>query len=128
MTLELGAPFEFVWRNDELTDPPGERPESMGAEHRMQSHITESIRRGCLAFAWHGGGDVTIELEPRGARRSSPSPTAASRTARRCSASAPAGTSTSTSSRRACGAEPRPSGTAGGASAPNTSAASPPDA
>jgi uncharacterized protein YndB with AHSA1/START domain len=26
MELKVGAPFELVWRNDELTDPPGERP------------------------------------------------------------------------------------------------------
>ena len=25
MRLEAGAPFELVWRNDELTDPPGDR-------------------------------------------------------------------------------------------------------
>ena len=27
MEEKVGAPVEFVWRNDELTDPPGERPE-----------------------------------------------------------------------------------------------------
>ncbi len=26
MTLDAGAPVELVWRNDELTDPPGQRP------------------------------------------------------------------------------------------------------
>ena len=26
MEMKVGAPFELVWRNDELTDPPGERP------------------------------------------------------------------------------------------------------
>ena len=29
MEEKVGAPVEFVWRNDELTDPPGERPEGM---------------------------------------------------------------------------------------------------
>ena len=24
MEMKVGAPFELVWRNDELTDPPGE--------------------------------------------------------------------------------------------------------
>ena len=67
MTLEVGAPFELVWRNDELTDPPGERPETMGGEHRMQSRITELDPPRRLAFTWSGGAEVTIELAPRGA-------------------------------------------------------------
>src|SRR5579872_7402158 len=36
MEMKVGAPFELVWRNSELTDPPGQRPEGMGEEHRMQ--------------------------------------------------------------------------------------------
>src|SRR5262245_23524320 len=27
MEMKAGAPFELVWRNDELTDPPGLRPD-----------------------------------------------------------------------------------------------------
>src|SRR6266545_2641850 len=26
MELKVGAPVELVWRNDELNDPPGQRP------------------------------------------------------------------------------------------------------
>ena len=26
MDMKIGAPFEFVWRNDELNDPPSARP------------------------------------------------------------------------------------------------------
>jgi len=37
MEMRVGAPFEFVWRNDELTDPPGQRPPGCSDEHRMQS-------------------------------------------------------------------------------------------
>ena len=40
MELKVGAPFEFVWRNDELTNPPGKRPEGFGAEHRMPGRIS----------------------------------------------------------------------------------------
>ena len=40
MTMEAGSPFELVWRNDELSDPPGNKPEGFGEEHRMQSTIT----------------------------------------------------------------------------------------
>ncbi len=66
MEMKVGAPFEFVWRNDELTDPPGERPAGFGEEHRMQSRITELVPPRKLSFAWEGSGDVSIELETKG--------------------------------------------------------------
>jgi uncharacterized protein YndB with AHSA1/START domain len=66
MEMMVGAPFELVWRNDELTDPPGERPPGFSAERRMQSRITELDPPRKLAFAWEGSGDVSFELEPKG--------------------------------------------------------------
>jgi uncharacterized protein YndB with AHSA1/START domain len=66
MELRVGAPFAFTWRNSELTDPPGERPEGFGEEHTMQSRITELDPPHTLSFAWDGSGDVTLHLEPRG--------------------------------------------------------------
>jgi len=63
MELAVGAPFELVWRNDELTDPPGERPAGFGAEHRMQSRITECEPPRRLSFSWQNSGDVTIALD-----------------------------------------------------------------
>jgi uncharacterized protein YndB with AHSA1/START domain len=68
MGMEAGVPFELVWRNNELTDPPGKRPDGFGAEHRMQSKIIECDPPRKLAFTWQGGGDVTFTLEPRGER------------------------------------------------------------
>lgn len=68
MEMRVGAPFEFVWRNDELTNPPGERPDGFGDEHRMQSHITEVDPPHKLAFSWDGSGDVSIELESKGSK------------------------------------------------------------
>ena len=35
MALQVGAPFELVWRNDDLTDPPGQRPS--GARRRPRA-------------------------------------------------------------------------------------------
>lgn len=64
MRLEVGAPFELVWRNDELSDPPGRRPEGFAEEHRMQSRILEIDAPRRLAFTW-GDGEVVFELEPR---------------------------------------------------------------
>jgi uncharacterized protein YndB with AHSA1/START domain len=66
MEMKAGAPFELVWRNDELTDPPGERPAGFGGEHRMQSRITEFDPPRKLSITWNSTGDVTFELEPKG--------------------------------------------------------------
>ncbi len=67
MELKVGAPFEFVWRNSELTDPPGKRPEGFGEEHRMESRITELDPPRKLAFTWgKEDSDVSFALEPRG--------------------------------------------------------------
>ncbi|QFI69711.1 SRPBCC family protein [Sinorhizobium alkalisoli] len=69
MEMKAGSPFEFVWRNDELTDPPGERPSGFAEEHRMQSRIVELDPPRKLVIAWgaNGDGEVSFELEPRGA-------------------------------------------------------------
>ena len=66
MELRVGAPFEFVWRNDELTSPPGHRPEGFAVEQRMQSRIIEVDPPRRLAIGWGGEGDVTFELAPAG--------------------------------------------------------------
>ena len=66
MEMKAGAPFELVWRNDELTDPPGERPAGFGGEHRMQSRITEFDPPRKLSITWNSTGDVTFELEAKG--------------------------------------------------------------
>jgi uncharacterized protein YndB with AHSA1/START domain len=66
MEMQVGTPFEFVWRNDELTDPPGQRPPGFSEEHRMQSRITELDPPRRLAFSWNGSGDVSFDLEPQG--------------------------------------------------------------
>jgi uncharacterized protein YndB with AHSA1/START domain len=66
MTLEEGASFTLTWRNDELTDPPGQRPEGMSGEHGMTSRITELDPPRRLAFTWDGGAEVTVDLTPQG--------------------------------------------------------------
>ncbi len=65
MEMKVGAPFELVWRNDELSKLPGERPAGMPEERRMQSRIIEVDPPRKLTFAWDGSGDVTFELEPK---------------------------------------------------------------
>jgi len=66
MQLKVGAPFEFVWRNDELSNPPGQRPHGFSEEHRMEGHMSELDPPHKLAITWGGTGGVSFELEPRG--------------------------------------------------------------
>ena len=66
MEMKVGATFELVWRNEELTDPPGERPAGFPEEHRIQSRITALDPPRTLAFTFGTAGDVTFELEPKG--------------------------------------------------------------
>jgi len=66
MEEEEGSSFELVWRNDELTDPPGERPAGFGDEHRMQSRIVEYDPPRKLTITWSGSGNVSFELAQRG--------------------------------------------------------------
>ena len=66
MEMRAGSSFELVWRNDELTDPPGNKPDGFGEEHRMQSRITELDPPRKISFTWSETGDVTIELEEIG--------------------------------------------------------------
>ena len=66
MEMKVGAPFELVWRNDELTNPPGQRPPGFGDEHRMQSRITELDPPRKFVIALGDSGEVSFELEPQG--------------------------------------------------------------
>lgn len=66
MDLTPGTEFEFVWRNDELTDPPGARPEGMGAENRMTCKILEVDPPRRLFISWGVQSDVLFELAEKG--------------------------------------------------------------
>lgn len=68
MEMKAGAPFELVWRNDELSKTPSQRPAGFGEEHRMQSRIVECDPPRKLVIAWQDSGDVSFELEPRGGK------------------------------------------------------------
>lgn len=66
MDLTPGTEFEFVWRNDELTDPPGRRPEGMSAENRMVCKILDVDPPRRLLISWGVQSDVLFELAPQG--------------------------------------------------------------
>jgi len=66
MEMKAGTPFEFVWRNDELSGTPGKRPAGFAEEHRMQSRIVEIEAPHHIVFTWANSGNVTIDLEPKG--------------------------------------------------------------
>jgi uncharacterized protein YndB with AHSA1/START domain len=66
MEMKLGATVELTWRNDELNNPPSQRPPGHAAEHSMQCEITELDPPHKLAISWGRSGGVSFELEPRG--------------------------------------------------------------
>lgn len=68
MEMKVGSSFEFVWRNDELTNPTGTRPEGFPAEHRLEATITELDPPNKLAISWGKTGGVTFELARAGER------------------------------------------------------------
>ena len=68
MEMKVGAPFELVWRNSELTDAPSQRPDGFGEEHRLQSQITELDPPRKLVIAWGSTGGVSFDLQPAGDR------------------------------------------------------------
>lgn len=67
MEERVGAPVELVWRNDELTDPPGTRPDGFGDEHRMLCEVTAIDPPRLLSISWGSTGGVAFMLEERGA-------------------------------------------------------------
>lgn len=66
MEQQVGAPFTLTWRNDELSDVPGKRPETASAEHSLDSEITVLEPNRKLAFTWGSTGGVTFELAESG--------------------------------------------------------------
>lgn len=66
MDLTKGSEFEFVWRNDELTDPPGKCPEGKSAESRMVCRILDVDPPKRLFISWGVASDVLFELEEKG--------------------------------------------------------------
>jgi uncharacterized protein YndB with AHSA1/START domain len=64
MDLKAGGAMALTWRNDELTQPPGQRPEGFDEEQRMEGRIIDIDPPRKLTFTWSGTGDVTIELQP----------------------------------------------------------------
>lgn len=66
MERRTGAPFTLTWRNDELTVPPGTRPDGFGTEHSMDSEILVLDPPHRLAFTWGRSGGVEITLTPQG--------------------------------------------------------------
>lgn len=64
MELAEGAPFELVWRNEELSEPQGKRPAGFPEENRLSCRITEVDPPRRLGFTWGDTAGVVITLEP----------------------------------------------------------------
>lgn len=63
---KAGTAFELVWRNDELTDPPGHRPDGFSEEMRMKSRVLEVQKDKRLVFTWGESGEVAFDLRAEG--------------------------------------------------------------
>lgn len=61
------APFDLVWRNDDLSDADDPRPEGFKPESRLTSRVIEAVPPHRLVIAWDAG-DVTFELAPKADR------------------------------------------------------------
>ncbi|WP_442855999.1 SRPBCC family protein [Agrobacterium sp. RAC06] len=66
MEAKAGSTFELVWRNEELTDPPGHRPEGFSEEMRMTSRVLEVQTEKRLVFTWGESGEVAFDLQADG--------------------------------------------------------------
>ena len=66
MEMKADTTVELVWRNDELTDPPGQRPDGFAQEHRMVSRILACDPNRNLTITWGEKGEVSFTLEPHG--------------------------------------------------------------
>lgn len=67
MDLKAGSEFTFHWRNDTLTDPPGNKPEGFSDEEKMTCRIVEAHPPRKLVITWgEKSGTVSFTLEPRG--------------------------------------------------------------
>ncbi|MDZ3830469.1 MAG: SRPBCC family protein [Sphingopyxis sp.] len=67
MEQQAGAPVELVWRNDELMNDAGTRPDGFAEEDRMTCCVTEIDAPRQLGISWGSTGGVTFTLEERGA-------------------------------------------------------------
>ncbi len=68
MSLQPGASFELVWRNDELSNSSAERPDGFEAESRATCQFVEVEPPRLMRYIWPGVGEVSIELEAVGER------------------------------------------------------------
>lgn len=66
LELKAGAPFKFTWRNDELTTPPGRRPDGWPAEQSMDNQVIAVDPPRHLTIGWGSEGQVSFDLETRG--------------------------------------------------------------
>ena len=73
MEMKVGAPFELVWRNNELTDPPGKRPDGFATSTGCRAASPSwSLRK--ISFAGADTGDVSFGARSKGRKCATLSP------------------------------------------------------
>lgn len=60
-----GSAFTLTWRNDQLSDPPGQRPQGWAEEHSMESRVVEVDPPRKLVITWGKEGEVSFTLSTR---------------------------------------------------------------
>lgn len=66
MEMKVGSTFDLEWRNNALTDPPGQAPDGFDGRHSLASRITELVPQRRLGIEWGSSAGVVFELEPMG--------------------------------------------------------------
>lgn len=66
METQAGSTVELVWRNSELMDDAGQRPENASEENRMTCEVTEYDAPHRLSISWGNTGGVTFTLVEQG--------------------------------------------------------------
>jgi uncharacterized protein YndB with AHSA1/START domain len=66
MTLQPGASFELLWRNDELSSSASERPDGFSAESLATCELVDVEPPRRMRYIWPGVGEVSFELETVG--------------------------------------------------------------
>ncbi len=68
MPMKAGAECELVWHHDTITNPLGNKPDTMGAESKLPSRVTVYEPPHKLGFMFWSDSEVIFELKPAGKR------------------------------------------------------------
>jgi uncharacterized protein YndB with AHSA1/START domain len=68
MPMRAGAECELVWHHDTITNPLGNKPDTMGAESKLPTRITICEPPHKIGFMFWSESEVLFELQKSGNR------------------------------------------------------------